>query len=176
MFGVIVELDVRLVIRSGGQSGADRAALDAAIALDIEYAGWCPHGGMAEDHPSPPGLLARYPRLVETPSTEPEQRTAWNVRDSHATLVLVRGNSLEMSRGTAFTVRCAELIFLRPYRVVDLDGESSADTTRNWLLRLADNDDATQFVLNVAGPRESELLGIYERSLTFLSTLFRELM
>ena len=48
-------------IVSGGQTGADRAALDIAIELGIAYGGWCPAGGWAEDFPEPPGLLAFYP-------------------------------------------------------------------------------------------------------------------
>jgi hypothetical protein len=72
---------LRLNVRSGGQSGVDRAALDVAIAHSIPYSGWCPLGGWAEDFPTPPGLLAAYPQLTETPSAETEQRTAWNVRD-----------------------------------------------------------------------------------------------
>ena len=55
---------------SGGQSGVDRAALDVAIARGMPYGGWCPKGGWAEDFPEPPGLLAEYPHLAETPSTE----------------------------------------------------------------------------------------------------------
>ena len=37
-------------IRTGGQSGVDRAALDVARALNIEICGWCPRGGWAEDY------------------------------------------------------------------------------------------------------------------------------
>src|SRR5215510_5032972 len=69
-------------IVSGGQSGADRAALDFAIARGLEYGGWCPKGGWAEGFPDPPGLIARYPNLRETPERDPKQRTEWNVRDS----------------------------------------------------------------------------------------------
>jgi hypothetical protein len=75
-----VELNLRIV--SGGQTGVDRAALDVAVALGMPYCGWCPRGGWAEDMPEPPGVLARYPRLEETPSEDPAQRTRWNVRDS----------------------------------------------------------------------------------------------
>ena len=46
-------------VTSGGQSGVDRAALDAAIACGIDYGGWCPRGGWAEDFPSPPGVLSK---------------------------------------------------------------------------------------------------------------------
>ena len=54
-------------IRSGGQTGVDRAALDTARKYGIEICGWCPKGGWAEDLPSSPGLLAEYPELRKTP-------------------------------------------------------------------------------------------------------------
>ena len=54
-------------IRSGGQSGVDRAALDFARQHRIEICGWCPKGGWAEDSDVPPGLLEDYPELTETP-------------------------------------------------------------------------------------------------------------
>src|SRR5262245_41634003 len=103
---------VPLPIRSGGQSGVDRAALDFALRRGLPYAGWCPRGGWAEGYPSAPGVLAHYPRLSETPSSDPAQRTAWNVRDSHATMILSRGGALAPSPGTELTRQCAELIFL----------------------------------------------------------------
>jgi hypothetical protein len=71
-------------IRSGGQTGVDRAALDAAVLTGRPYEGWCPKGGWAEDFLHPPGLLTKYPHLMETPSESPERRTDWNVRDSAA--------------------------------------------------------------------------------------------
>ncbi|HEY8504160.1 MAG TPA: putative molybdenum carrier protein, partial [Gemmataceae bacterium] len=110
-----------LTLRSGGQTGVDRAALDFALERGIPYGGWCPRGGRAEDIPEPPGLLARYPQLTETPSAQPEQRTAWNVRDSHATLILTCGNAA--SPGTEWTRTCAKSIFLKPCCVVDLADE-----------------------------------------------------
>ena len=64
-----------LRIRSGGQTGVDRAALDAAVLTGRPYEGWCPKGGCAEDYLHPPGLLTKYPNLMETPSKSPEQRT-----------------------------------------------------------------------------------------------------
>ena len=76
-------------IISGGQTGIDRAALDAAIEMGVDYGGWCPKGGWAEDFRKPPGLLARYPLLRETPSAEPIQRTEWNVRDADRLMILM---------------------------------------------------------------------------------------
>jgi hypothetical protein len=153
-----------LVIRSGGQTGVDRAALDLAVRIEIPYCGWCPRGGWAEDLPEPPGLLARYPLLTETPSPEPEQRTAWNVRDGDATLILSRAGA--HSTGTAFTRLAAELIFLRPCLVVDLQDGDAAARARDWLSRPDRGP-----VLNVAGPRESEAPGIYADALAFLAAL-----
>lgn len=69
-------------IRTGGQSGVDRAAMDFAIEHGIPYCGWCPKGGWAEDYPDPPGLLRDYPELQETSSSGTEQRTKWNMREA----------------------------------------------------------------------------------------------
>ena len=52
-------------IRSGGQSGVDRAALDFARCQNIEICGWCPKGGWAEDYPEAPGIKAMYLDLVD---------------------------------------------------------------------------------------------------------------
>src|ERR687895_47647 len=95
-------------IISGGQSGVDRAALDAAIAHGFDYGGWCRKGGWAEDHPNPPGVLAAYPRRTETPLADPAQRTEWNVRDADACLILVDAGGLGVSKGTALAQARAE--------------------------------------------------------------------
>lgn len=71
-----------LFIISGGQTGADRAALDWAIMHGVPHEGWCPKGRLALDGP----LHAKY-CLKETPSAAYPQRTEWNVRDSDATVV-----------------------------------------------------------------------------------------
>src|SRR5262249_20969313 len=87
-------------IISGGQTGVDRAALDVAIERGLAWGGWCPERGWAEDFPEPPGLLARYAHLRETPHSHPLQRTEWNVRDSDATLILTDSEGLRVSIGT----------------------------------------------------------------------------
>src|SRR5262249_11759655 len=129
---------VSLAIQSGGQSGADRAALDVARTLQIPYRGWCPRGGWAEDFPSPPGLLSLYPGLAATPSADPQQRTAWNVRDSDAPLILTSDTSLTFSPGTVFTSTCADLIFRKPLHVADLSRDSSCEAAAVWLRQRLD--------------------------------------
>lgn len=91
-------------IRSGGQSGVDRAALDFARKHNIEICGWCPKGGWAEDYPEAPGVLALYPELKETPEAEPWQRTLWNMRDAQAILTIMPEGSGE-SKGTQLGVQ-----------------------------------------------------------------------
>ena len=149
---------VRIV--SGGQTGVDRAALEAARSLGVALGGWCPAGGWAEDLPEPPGLLAVYPELRETPSEDPSQRTAWNVRDSDATLVLTRGGV--RSEGTAATVAIA-VDLGKPHLVVDVGAPVLVDA---WLRQLGRG-----LVLDVAGPRESQAPGIARDALATLLAL-----
>lgn len=137
---------------SGGQTGVDRAALVVAQELGIALGGWCPAGGWAEDLPEPPGVRALFPQLRETPGADPAERTLANVRDSDATLVVVRDRVLSV--GTERTVEHAVRLG-RPHLVIDVD-QGAAEATA-WLDAL---DGAT--VLNVAGPRESQAPGIQE--------------
>lgn len=143
---------------SGGQTGADRAALDWALRHGVEYGGWCPRGGIAEDGP---GLLGVYPALQETPTEDPDVRTAWNVRDSDATLVLVLPGT-RPTGGSALTVREAERLG-RPHLVAATDARAEVAA---WLARLP-----TGTVLNVAGPRESTAPGIGAAVTTLLESL-----
>jgi hypothetical protein len=136
-------------IVSGGQTGVDRAALEFGRAVGIPIGGGCPAGGWAEDLPKPPGVRALFPELRETPSSDPTQRTEWNVRDSDATLVLTRGGV--RSPGTTATADFAAALE-RPHLVVDV-GEPAI--IEGWLRQLDRG-----LVLNVAGPRESQAPGI----------------
>src|SRR6266498_3663785 len=90
---------VRIV--SGGQTGADRAALDWALAHGVPHGGWCPRGRKAED-----GTIARLYLLTETPADSYAPRTEWNVRDSDGTAILSLSQTLTGgSRKTAELAR-----------------------------------------------------------------------
>ena len=132
---------------SGGQSGADRAALDVVLALGLPVGGWCPRGRRAEDGPIDP----HYP-LVETPSPDYLERTDWNVRDSDGTLIVARR---PLSGGTALTERYARRRG-KPCQVAHPDEAGAVDAVRRWI------EDHAIATLNVAGPRESSGTGSYD--------------
>jgi len=145
------------MIVSGGQTGVDRAALDAALSLGLGCGGWCPKGRRAEDGVIP-GL---YP-LKETPKRDYAQRTEWNVRDSDATLILSRGKP---SGGTAMAVQFAKAAD-KPFYFIDLSGaETDVNAFRCWMTECRIK------TLNIAGPRESQNPGMYRQTFTLLLNL-----
>jgi hypothetical protein len=129
-------------IVSGGQTGADRAALDFAMEHGIPHGGWCPKGRLAEDGP----IDARY-QLNETPSTSYSQRTEWNVRDSDGTVVF--SIQAKLSGGSKQTVALAH-----KHRKPVLHLSRSGGPPEMKLLRFI-TENRIQ-VLNVAGPRASK--------------------
>ncbi len=145
-------------IVSGGQTGVDRAALDAAVELGLPCGGWCPRGRLAEDGPIDP----RYP-LEETPSGDYTQRTEWNVRDSDGTLAFCWGPP---RGGTAFTIDVARRMG-KSLLVLDFEKEPDPAVLGPWAERHGIE------VLNVAGPRESQRPGAYERAKHFLLAALR---
>ena len=131
-------------IISGGQTGADRAALDFAIGRGIGHGGWCPQGRAAED-----GVIDRGYRLSETPDSDPSQRTEWNVRDSDGTVIFSVDPIL--TGGSKKTAEFAEK-FQKPWLHLchKRDGDTAAEKLSAFL---AEHRIKT---LNVAGPRQSE--------------------
>lgn len=146
-----------ILIVSGGQTGVDRAALDAALALGLPIGGWCPRGRRAEDGP----LAQRY-RLLETPLRDYRERTALNIRDSDATLILHRG---ALSGGTLLTAQLARRGG-RPLLIRDLGEDFDASSVVDWLITNRVR------VLNCAGPRESGAPGIQALACERLGRLF----
>ena len=131
---------------SGGQTGADRAALDFALARGLPHGGWCPRGRRAEDGPLP----ARY-RLRETPSDDYAQRTEWNVRDSDGTVTFSLAPGL--SGGSVLTAECAKRMGKPWLHLTPTDPEPD-QKLHNFVTA---HHIAT---LNVAGPRASEEPGV----------------
>jgi len=149
-------------IRSGGQTGVDRAALDVARSCDIPVCGWVPKDGWAEDMTDPPGILGEYPDLKEAPGANPRQRTTWNVGDADATLIIYP--SYCTSEGTEHTI---EIAASNDKPLFIARGESSTRAIIEWLNSL----DKERIELNVGGPRESECPGIYEKARVVLTNV-----
>jgi hypothetical protein len=132
-------------IISGGQTGADRAALDWAIKNGILHGGWCPKGRRAED-----GTIPEQYLVQETPQREYRQRTRWNVRDADATLIVTL--TRELTGGSLFTHRYAKTIARPCLHVFPGNGwreQMKAFMDRNVIR-----------TLNVAGSRGSNGSGI----------------
>jgi hypothetical protein len=148
-----------VTIISGGQTGADRAALDFAIEHGLPYEGWCPRGRLSED-----GAIPISYDLQQTPSRRYAQRTEWNVRDSDATVVFTIGP--QASGGTALAIKVVRRLgkpLLHLWRVeLTLSGAirpnaphaSAAEAAAASLLAFLDEQKVRR--LNVAGPRASQ--------------------
>ena len=137
-----------LTIRSGGQTGADRAALDAAIELDLPHCGWCPKGRLAED-----GRIANVYNLQETRSSSYPERTKLNVQESDGTAIFSR---LPLSAGTKLT---ADLCQRLAKRVIVIEPGGSIEEAARQLRQFVQAHRIQ--VLNVAGPRASTNPSIY---------------
>lgn len=156
---------------SGGQSGVDRAALDVAVARGVVYGGWCPKDGWAEDVPHPPGLLARYRHLRETPLADPAQRTEWNVRDADACLIIVDAGGPAVSKGTTLAQDLARR-YAKPCFVAKLGEPTVGSQTAAWLRAQIDAF-GPGLALAIGGPRESEAPGIYRRAKALICSLMQ---
>jgi len=156
-------------IISGGQTGVDRAALDMAIERGIDWGGWCPKGGWAEDLPNPPGLLAKYSRLKETPLPNPVQRTEWNVRDSDAALIITDAGGLSASIGTGRAHEWARR-HGKPELIVDASDTKACAHIAAWL-EVQRKRFGPQMTLSIGGPRESEAPGIYAKATHLIAAM-----
>ncbi len=136
-----------LKIVSGGQTGADRAALDWAIQNGFDHGGWCPKGRKAED-----GVIAPRYQLRETPSEEYAQRTEWNVRDSDATVIFSMAR--ELTGGSKLTAEMARK-YRKPLLHLSAPSSTKAAERLRQFLRVH-----RVRVLNVAGPRATEEAGV----------------
>lgn len=147
-------------IISGGQTGADRAALDAAIDLDIPHGGWVPLGRRSED-----GKVPEKYRVQEMETESYSGRTEQNILDSDGTLILSHG---QLTGNSALTERLAKK-HRRPCLHIDFDKTNAfkaAQNTNRWIQEIGIK------ILNVAGPRASEDPEIYDHAYKVLKTAY----
>jgi len=147
-------------IISGGQTGADRAALDFAIKIEIPHGGWIPKGRLAEDGPLP----STY-KLKEMRTKSYSKRTEQNVIDSDATLILSHG---KLTGGSKLTQEFADK-HKKPCLHIDLKETpefEAAEQVLKWTLknRIA--------ILNVAGSRASKDPDIYKATIDLLEAFY----
>jgi Circularly permutated YpsA SLOG family len=148
-------------IISGGQTGADRAALDFALERGIATGGYVPHGRLAEDGRIPDG----YVELIEASTADPAERTELNVRFADATLIFSYGELRAGSRRTAESAKKHN----KPFLHLDLaryNRDKAVKMASTWLSTIDHG------ILNVAGPRASEDPAIYDEVIAILEELF----
>lgn len=165
---------MELRIISGGQTGVDRGALDAAIEAGVAHGGFCPLGRRAED-----GLIPDRYALTEMSTEAYPARTAMNVRQGHGTLLLARGSQgFLRSVGTKLTLDLCRR-HGKPWHAADPRRPHQADRVARWVenlgrsLEIPDGwleglERERALVLNVAGPRESTEPGIHDETVDFL--------
>lgn len=149
-------------IISGGQTGADRAALDFAIEHGYPHGGWAPRGRQAED-----GVIPLKYQLTELDDGGYRQRNKRNVLDSDGTLIVNLG---ELEGGTLTTQGFAQRLG-KPYLLAPLDAGTLQETATLVLGWIRQHSIAC---LNVAGPRESKRPGIYRATYELLELVAAE--
>ena len=153
-------------IISGGQTGVDQAALYVAVEIGIPVGGWCPLGGFDENGTS---MLNSYP-LTDIKELSFEQsvveRTKRNIIDADGTLIIVPSLPLspQITDGTLLTINYANTQE-KPYLLIAINDEHAIETIHTWLTIHNINS------LNVAGPRESNSPGIYDKTCVLLKQL-----
>jgi len=157
---MVTEKDMLKKIISGGQTGADQAALDVAINMGIPHGGWIPKGRLTENGP----LEDKY-LLQEMDTANYHHRTEQNVVDSDGTLIISHG---ALTGGSEYTRQMATQ-HNRPLLHIDLNRTiafQAAQKIRSWI------EENNIEVLNVAGPRASKDPKIYQATVDVLEAAF----
>jgi putative molybdenum carrier protein len=130
-------------IVSGGQTGVDRGALDAALTTGFECGGWAPGDRMAED-----GIIPDWYPLTILPNGNYRQRTRLNVVDSDGTAILYDGS---MNGGTRLMRDLCQRLN-RPCILISAR-ETPDPIAAAVVVKFIENNNIE--TLNVAGPRAS---------------------
>jgi hypothetical protein len=149
-----------LKIISGGQTGADLGALDAAIKLELPHGGWTPKGRKTENGPLPQAY-----RLKETSTSHYSQRTKRNVIEADGTLIVSHGT---LTGGSAYC-RAMAVKHGKPFLHIDLNQITpfaAAISIKNWIMEYHLR------ILNVAGPRASKDPKIYKAVFSLIEAVY----
>lgn len=144
-------------IISGGQTGADQAALDTAIKWNIPHGGWVPRGRLTEA-----GRLSDKYDMQEMPTSSYPARTEQNVIDSDGTLIISHG---PLTDGSKYTREMAWK-HAKPFLHINLneiDSSRAAGHVHEWIIKSKIES------LNVAGPRSSNDPSIYQAVMHILT-------
>ena len=147
-------------IVSGGQTGADRSALDFAIDNNIPHGGWIPKGRITEG-----GRLPDKYHLQEMATTNYDIRTEQNVIDSDGTVIVSHG---KLTGKSALTQTFA-IKHHKPRLHLDMNKTTiteAADSLNNWIVK------NNIKILNVAGSRASKDDKIYQVTKGILEAAF----
>ena len=135
----------KIKVITGGQTGVDRGALDAALDLKLECGGWCPEGRLAEDGAIP----EQYP-VQELSGGDYRDRTRKNVIDSDGSAIIYFG---EIEGGTESTLDdCVQLA--KPYQLINGAGTQPGQAAKQIAEFVRERGVHT---LNIAGPRASKI-------------------
>lgn len=154
---------------SGGQTGVDQAALQAAQDAVLTVGGWCPPGRVCEGGTIPERFALQetpYERSERAPDVPHSLRTEWNVRDADGTLILY-SDQLPADAGTLWTQQVANRLH-KPLLLTCLSSPTAERAVLDWLAAYAVQ------ALNVAGPSEKTSSGIEKLTHAFLYSIFRQ--
>ena len=155
---------------SGGQTGVDQAALQAAQDCHLATGGWCPPGRVCEGGTIPERFALQetpYERSERAPDVPRSLRTEWNVRDADGTLILYSSSQVPSDPGTLWTQQVAERLH-KPLLITNLPSATVERTVLDWLVTHSIR------ILNVAGPSESTTPGVGKLTYDFLYPIFQK--
>ena len=148
-------------IISGGQTGADIAAIDAAIASNFPYGGWLPKGRKTEK-----GSLSMHYQMQEMTTGGYPKRTEKNIKESDGTVIFTHQN---LTGGSKLAGDLAERLG-KPWLHINFnktDSNKVISLLSGWIKKNKIN------VLNVAGSRASKDVDIYDKVFLAINNIIK---